>query len=410
MVLVSIAAGFIVAVAASGAGDLSPAAQPWEPIRVLSSVHRIDFPNEVVFFLEAEADAQITEVSLFYRLGRQKVRIYGYPSFTPSTRVSADFRVKTGGASYLPSGVDIEYHYVIRDADGNTLETDNLYLEYIDPSYDWRRFSQGDLTILWHDLPRDRVVAVAAEVAPRLDEVRGLLGLESVGSMKAVIFNSRREGGRGFPLISDAANSGHIYGGFAFGYLDVFVLVGLDRDGIVHEMTHLLLDEALDSPLASVPAWLNEGLAMYFEVGSRTREETVAQAVRADRLLSVRSMGNVPGSPQDVRLFYAQAQSLVRYIMDVHGPEPMAALLGALNRGLRIDEAVSEAYGMSLEELEGEWLADFVPGVTLAPLVDPGTFGTSLIIAAAVAVTAVAVLIRWLRRSAYPPEPEDAEL
>jgi len=42
--------------------------------------------------------------------------------------------------------------------------------------------------------------------------------------------------------------------------------------------------------------------------------------------------------------------------------------------------------------------------------VDPGTFGTSLIIAAAVAVTAVAVLIRWLRRSAYPPEPEDAEL
>ena len=75
--------------------------------RVNSISYDIDFPSEVVFQLEAEADFEITEVTLFYRLGRQKVRIFGYPSFTPSTRITAGFRIKTDGPNYIPSGVDL---------------------------------------------------------------------------------------------------------------------------------------------------------------------------------------------------------------------------------------------------------------------------------------------------------------
>ena len=121
---------------------------------------------------------------------------------------------------------------------------------------------RGDLAILWHDRPRRDVERVLADVAPRVEEIKSLFGLDEAGVMKAVIVNSRREARQSFPFISEAASSGHLYGGFAFGEMGVFILHGLYPNGIIHEAAHLLLHEAVDSPLARVPSWLNEGLAM----------------------------------------------------------------------------------------------------------------------------------------------------
>ena len=278
-----------------------------------------------------------------------------YPQFAPAAQVSADFVVRTSGASYIPSGVDIEYYYVIQDDSGNSFETERYLLGYRDPRYEWQELRVENFTILWHDRPEKQVAQVAADVDHRLGAVRALFGLQEATPMRAVIFNDRREARLSFPVISGTATSRHVFGGFAFGEFDLFVLGGLDRDGMVHEMTHLLLDEAIDSPLARVPSWLNEGLAMYFESSSPGREVGVARAVRDRRSMPLRAMGSVPGRPADVSLFYAQARSVVKHMMDVHGAERMAALLGAINLGSRIDEAVPQVYGMTLEELEQEW-------------------------------------------------------
>ena len=231
MVLLSLIATFLAVAAASGGDGLSPDRSSPGPIRVLSSSYQINFPDEVVLTLEAEAEATITEIRLFYRLGRQHVRVYGYPEFDPATRVSADFTIRTGGASYVPSGADIEYYFVLQDAEGNSLESERFSLEYLDPRFEWQRFEQGDMVVLWHDRPSDEVVEVATSVNQQLIEVKALLGLEDTTPMKAVIFSSVREAGRSFPMVSDAARRGHIFGGFAFGELDLFVLVGLNRDG-----------------------------------------------------------------------------------------------------------------------------------------------------------------------------------
>ena len=185
------------------------------------------------------------------------------------------------------------------------------------------------------------------------------------------------------------------------------MLVGLSGDGMVHEMTHLLLDEALDSPLARVPAWLNEGLAMYFESGSRGREAIVSQALRSDGLLPLAYMDNIPGRPRDIRVFYAQSWSVVKHMMDAHGQERMAALLNTIKEGKRVEEAVPEAYGMSLEELEEDWKSRLARQPSLAPVVDPGTAGTALIIVGAIVVAAVVVAARWLRRIRRPPDAEN---
>ena len=395
----------IVAFFGIGVAHAAPQPDVSEPIRAISSSAEIDFPDELIIKFEAEADAIITRITFFYQLGRQKATIYGYPSFTPGTRVSTEFRIKTGGANFLPTGVDIEYYYVVRDAAGNTFESEHFALEYKDPSFDWQRIQQGQTVILWHDRSERDVERVLAEVAPQVEEIKSLFGLADVGIMKAVIVNSSREARRSFPFISQAATSGHVYGGFAFGEMGVFVLQGLDRDGIVHELTHLLLDEAVDSPLARVPSWLNEGLAMYFESGRSFRGSALADADRDGDLLPLRGMASQPGRPRDVGLFYAKSRNVVRYMMDAYGSAAMVALLGAINDGGSIDAALRQAYGIGLDELDRLWSAQLA-GETAGPLpVDPRASATTFIIAGAVIITATAIAFRWLKRLTTPSSP-----
>ena len=383
MPFLSLVLGFIVAIAGLPGHNPAPESDQQDAIRVVSSSHEIDFPNSLVLKLEAEGDAEITDVMLYYRLGRRDVSIYSYAEFAPAKRVSTDFKIKTSGSSYLPSGVEVEYHYVIQDAAGNTFESDTFSLEYKDPRFRWQTLSRGDMVILWHDRPLSEVEQVATLVSRRLESVKTLLGLETVEPMKAVIVNSAREAGRSFPFISETASRGHLFAGFAFGELDVTVLVGLNPDILVHEMTHLLFDEAVDSPLARVPAWLNEGLAMYFESGSGGREATVLRAARSDSLMPLRSMTRVPGRPRDVMVFYAQASSVVKHMMDAHGPERMAALLAAIDEGKSIDDALRRAYGIDLQELDQEWRFRLTGESPPSPAPSPASSATSAIIAGA---------------------------
>ena len=152
MMRLRVAVGIVAAtVAVAGSATVAVAQSPG-PIRVLNTTHEIEFPQAVILRLDAESDSAITQITLHYNLGSREVQVYGYPAFAPAPRVSAEFTIKTDGASYLPSGVDIEYFYTVADAAGNELESDRMLLEYKDPSFEWKRLQQNDITFLWHKL------------------------------------------------------------------------------------------------------------------------------------------------------------------------------------------------------------------------------------------------------------------
>ena len=390
----------VLAVLAIGA-VAADVAVPKDSIRVVAAVHSIDYPDKLNFQLQAEGDSTITEVRLFYSVAGRPVQVYGYAAFEPGLRVSADFTVETSGSSYIPTGVEIEYYYQISDVNGNTVESTPQSFEYRDPRYRWESLTIGSLTVLYHDISDRRVAQAAQQVSARIEEIKPVFGIEDVHRMKAVIVNGSREARRAFPLISQASQRGHYFAGFAFDEYDLFLMQGLDTDTMIHEATHLLVHQAADSALARVPAWLNEGLAMQFEDRSIVRSATVRSAARAGRLLSLKNMGSVPGRANDIALFYAQAWSVVDYMVDTYGTEQIPVLLGTLNMGKRIDEALPLAYGLSVEELDQEWRNDLLGVTPIAPRPDPGTVGTSVLLTgaamAAVATSAWPWIWRWLR-------------
>ena len=411
MILLSVVAAIAGLFGFPGAGgDIQTGSLNARAITIVESSHRIEFPDRIVFTLEADAPPDVQSARLYYTVGPHDVKVYTYPvRFTNSENIEAEFIVNTGKDGFIPQGVEIEYYYVFTDSLGNRTVSDSRTFEYLDPRYDWRRLTMDDFTIIWHNRPERAVRRTAADVSIRMRAVRDMFGLEGDYDFKAVIINSREEADRSFPPVSDTSQDTFLYGGFAFNRYDVLVVAGLNRDSLIHELTHLMFDERLDSPRAKPPAWLNEGIAMYFEPGGGYRQSDVQRAFRSGNLIPLRHMRSVPGRPDDVRLFYSQSASVVRFMMDEFGPERMDTLLTEINEGRKIDEALIVAYGVGVDELDRGWRRHLAGETSIFQIRDPGALGTSAIIGAALLVTTSAVLIRWLKNLRKSGQPTDDE-
>ncbi len=122
-----------------------------------------------------------------------------------------------------------------------------------------------------------------------------------------------------------------------------------ELDGVLrHELSHLVLHEHIGHEYLAVPAWLDEGLAMYVE-GALAPDEAarLRDALREDRLMSLRSLTTFPGQAELVPLAYAESRDVVAWLLDTYGRARFRALLDALAAGRQdIDQALLGVYGL----------------------------------------------------------------
>ena len=394
-ILVAVVALFSVA----AGGDANEDAESAPSVRAVESGHRIEFPERVIINLSADAIPDVQSVTLYYTLGSSDTKVYAYPeSFDNSGRLSAEFVIRTANGSFIPQGVDFEYYYVFTDSQGHETESDRFAFEYLDPSQDWRRIEYQDFTIVWHDRSSRVVRSVASRASIRMARVKTLLGLDGDYNFKAIIINDRSEIAHSFPPVSQTSQDVALYAGFAFGSYGALTLAGLDQDGLVHELTHLMVAEATGLRSGRIPAWLNEGIAMYFEPNGGGNESDVRRAYRRGDLTPLRQMRAVPGRPEDVRLFYAQSASVVRFMGATFGEDRLSALFSELADGQNVESAVESTYGMSIEELEAAWRLHLSGSGSFLEDINPAALGPSAVIGGALLASATVVTVRWLKR------------
>lgn len=121
-----------------------------------------------------------------------------------------------------------------------------------------------------------------------------------------------------------------------------------------HEVAHLILAEFVGG--RRLPVWLQEGVAQW-EQGRKT--------VSAKRLPDPIPMAELMAAdiressdPRFVIRFYAQAASVVGYLISVHGSERFGSFCKSLRRGKTVEESFAEAYNGVLktwDDLEKAW-------------------------------------------------------
>jgi len=341
---------------------LFPQAQVEAGTSGIKGVHsaEAEFPSKLHFNLSAESDVNINDIRLHYTVDQEsyaQVTSEVYIEVVSDTAIDAqwtwDMR-KTGG---LPPGSGVEYWWTVEDIEGNRAETAPARVRFDDDRYSWRSLTEGKVTIYWYDGEQhfaDEIMLAAQQTLARLAEDTGaypkrpvkVYVYASAGDMRgAMIFPQEWSGGVAFTR----------YGIVSIGIASNDLSWG--RRAIAHELTHIVVHQMTFNPYSGLPAWLDEGLAMYAEGALDPGfSNYLKKAIAENGLISVRSLSSpFSAIAEESYLAYAQSYSLVEFLIIAYGQEKMLELLNTFSEGSSYDGALKEVYGFDMDGLDKLW-------------------------------------------------------
>lgn len=335
-------------------------------IAVISSSATGEFPDGIRFELRVQSSEGIEEIAVRLRIGQRTFGEYEYMDLEPSssgdrTDASLLFRTDTA-ARYIPPGTIVKYFFEITDEDGNRLDTDQQEFVYQDGRFEWDQVSDGIITVWYHGPVQSRAESILDAIQETLGIMGPLLGAGVDEPISVTMYNNWPEMRPALPPSSATLRRELVTEGQAHSEDGVLLVLGgaqRARGVAAHEVTHILVFRAGEGVLGSVPSWLNEGLAEYGNIDpGESYTYALRYAIANDNLLPITAMTSQPGNPQDVIIFYGQARSIVRFMVDEYGEEKMRELMATLKGGTNIRNAVPEVYGVDLIELENLWRDD----------------------------------------------------
>ena len=141
---------------------------------------------------------------------------------------------------------------------------------------------------------------------------------------------------------------------------------------LAHELTHIYFDSFFPADRQS-PLWLSEGMATYVQSERgystpRWLSQNLALlakggGVKLDDLVRIENMQGA--DEDDVRLWYAQSYSIVRFLTKMKAGEAFYMFCKKLKDGTPVNQALFQAYGMpynKLSSLEYAWRYDLKTG------------------------------------------------
>lgn len=132
-----------------------------------------------------------------------------------------------------------------------------------------------------------------------------------------------------------------------------------------HELAHLIFRDFVGIDNGTVPLWLDEGLAMSEERNRRAGfDQMVRQMIAQRAWIPVAQLNNIRSlqgySKPQAAVFYAESQSLVRFLLNKGGaPERFIQFCRDLRDGKSLDEAFSSNYQRkfpSVQQFEAAWV------------------------------------------------------
>ena len=127
-----------------------------------------------------------------------------------------------------------------------------------------------------------------------------------------------------------------------------------------HEMGHIIFRELVGFDNPGLPVWLDEGVASYTQESKYFVAPMVKDAMRNGRLISLKDLSMM--NPQEmsdtaqVDLFYAEAISVVEFLLKRRGQDTFLSFCQALRDKRNFEQALAYAYSYAdIDELDVDW-------------------------------------------------------
>ena len=377
------------------------------------------FPDGIEFSMSASSDETIEAVRLRYTVLPDGTTASGVPDFEPGTSVATSFTLAGNGSSgeYLSPGTRIDYYWEVKDAAGDTTTTPEASIVYEDVRFEWSTLEADGVVIHFYSGSEEDARAMLQVAGEAIAEMSDLLDATVEFPVNVRIYASTDDMRPALRRRSETYESQITTAGVRVSSDTVLVLGNVSFSTLRHELAHVVTAVAGEGPFGDLPAWLDEGTAVYAQGDPEGFGGAVERAIDRGNVLSVRSITSYPGDPNKVNLFYGQSWSLVSYLVDTYGEAKFAEVFAEIKGGNTTDGALEAVYGFDQGGLDNEWRAsvglppreetaqdDGEPVPTFPPSngggadgapADGGDGGTSTgtIIALAVAILAVAAAI-----------------
>ena len=127
-----------------------------------------------------------------------------------------------------------------------------------------------------------------------------------------------------------------------------------------HELVHAAFDAA--APRFSLPAWMNEGVAEWFEARSVSKRSlsggernALANVVRHGALYSLADL-SAPSfqgfTPDAAGIAYLQSYAFINFLVETHGEHDLVEFVSAVIRSRSLERGARRAYRQDLGDLE----------------------------------------------------------
>lgn len=367
---------FFAAVLASLAIVASPGTASAQAVIESSTVVN-GYPKTLTFKVTARADSDITDVTLEYAIKGRGTTALGKPKeLTPARNLSAEVELQVNsGQSYIPVGSEFTFRWKITTADGQVFTGPDQQFLFLPPDRDWKTVSNDFMTVYYHGDRESLAQAYLKAGQETYDRIGKQLYNVTLTTLpvKVILFANEQESDLARPGTGGRFDAAVTTCGTKVTN-DILLLIPVacgstDRtDTLRHELGHILNETAGEGALGKLPAWLDEGAAVYAQTSPGDYEAAFEAAVRSNRLISFNQMGNPATTASQVGVFYGQAYFMVKYLIDTAGEQKFGELMATIKRGSRFDDALNRVYGFaSLSAFEDAFRAS----LNLAPASNP---------------------------------------
>ncbi len=319
-------------------------------------------PDELTFRVEVTAPDGLDGAVVHYSVSNPDGDIGGSvrADLSPGTEMDLSATLETiAGNRYIPVGSHFRFHWEFETSDGERVTTEEQEFVFLDGRYDWDAISDEseDITVYYYGGNRERAETALRATREAMLDVEELLDVEVPYPVRVVVWRESSEalaaqrprGTFGDHVITGGAR-------VAPDLIHVYDALGDFIDVTMHETAHLVTRVAGFGAFTRIPAWLDEGVAVYAQrQPGAGYERGVEQAIAQDNTMRLRSMTSGTNQPGRVNAFYGQSWHVVNFMLEEWGQEPFAELFRVIKDGERTDDAMLEVYGFDQDGLYNRW-------------------------------------------------------
>jgi hypothetical protein len=274
---------------------------------------------------------------------------------------------------YVTPNTSIAYQWRATEGGRVTLSREQTLLYDDDrPGLDWRSAVIGDATVHWYggvEGTARRFGELSANGAARAE---ALLGHALDGPIDIFVYDTRDDF---FGALGPGAREW--FGAATFPHIrTVFMWLGAGSNDylettIVHEVTHVVFNDATANPFHEPAKWLNEGLATWSEERSADEQRATVQfEASGGGLFAFDAIAyDFPFGSRGSSLSYAMGTTMIDMIIDQFGEGAIARIAAAYRRGASDAKALEAGTGVAAEQLFADFYSTF--GVDVPQSVAP---------------------------------------